>query len=85
MVCNGEAYFRGLWEAETSAVDTWNLRDQHMVQTCLRLVEYCQARRASLGRGKISIFKNYVGKILQFFGGFVLGCIKTKFCKKICV
>ena len=24
-------------------------------------------------------------KILQIFGGFVLGCIKTKFCKKICV
>ena len=23
--------------------------------------------------------------ILQFFGGLVLGCIKTKFCKKICV
>ena len=22
---------------------------------------------------------------LQFFGGLVLGCIKTKFCKKICV
>ena len=24
-------------------------------------------------------------KILNFFGGLVLGCIKTKFCKKICV
>ena len=24
-------------------------------------------------------------KILQFFSGLVLGCIKTKFCKKICV
>ena len=24
-------------------------------------------------------------KILQIFGGLVLGCIKTKFCKKICV
>ena len=24
-------------------------------------------------------------QILQFFGGLVLGCIKTKFCKKICV
>ena len=26
-----------------------------------------------------------ISKILQFFGGLVLGCIKTKFCKKICV
>jgi erythromycin esterase-like protein len=40
VVVNGEAYFRGLWEGRGSSVDTWNLRDQHMVQTCLRLVEY---------------------------------------------
>ena len=26
-----------------------------------------------------------LSKILQIFGGLVLGCIKTKFCKKICV
>ena len=26
-----------------------------------------------------------LAKILQIFGGLVLGCIKTKFCKKICV
>ena len=26
-----------------------------------------------------------MSKILQIFGGLVLGCIKTKFCKKICV
>ena len=25
------------------------------------------------------------GRLLQIFGGLVLGCIKTKFCKKICV
>ena len=25
------------------------------------------------------------GKFLQIFGGLVLGCTKTKFCKKICV
>ena len=29
--------------------------------------------------------KNAFLKILQIFGGLVLGCIKTKFCKKICV
>ena len=32
-----------------------------------------------------SIIGNFFCKILQFFGGLVLGCIKTKFCKKICV
>ena len=26
-----------------------------------------------------------ISKILKIFGGLVLGCIKTKFCKKICV
>ena len=26
-----------------------------------------------------------ISKILQIFGGLVLGCIKTNFCKKICV
>ena len=26
-----------------------------------------------------------ISKNLQIFGGLVLGCIKTKFCKKICV
>ena len=28
---------------------------------------------------------NKLCKILQIFSGLVLGCIKTKFCKKICV
>ena len=29
--------------------------------------------------------KMHFSKILQIFGGLVLGCIKTNFCKKICV
>ena len=29
--------------------------------------------------------KMHFSKILQIFGGLILGCIKTKFCKKICV
>ena len=29
--------------------------------------------------------KIHFSKILRIFGGLVLGCIKTKFCKKICV
>lgn len=48
VVVNGEAYFRGLWEEHGGGGSTWNLRDQHMVQTCLRLVEYHQM----LGDGK---------------------------------
>ena len=37
----------------------------------------------SRGLGVSKIGKFY--KILQIFSGLVLGCIKTKFCKKICV
>ena len=39
-----------------------------------------------LGLAKLANFaNNNNNKILQIFGGLVLGCIKTKFCKKICV
>ena len=34
---------------------------------------------------KMHFSKMHFSKILQIFGGLVLGCIKTKFCKKICV
>ena len=34
---------------------------------------------------KMHFSKMHFLKILQIFGGLVLGCIKTKFCKKICV
>ena len=34
---------------------------------------------------KMHFRKMHFSKILQIFGGLVLGCIKTKFCKKICV
>ena len=34
---------------------------------------------------KMRFRKMHFSKILQIFGGLVLGCIKTKFCKKICV
>ena len=40
--------------------------------------------RLGLGVRVSKIGKN-ISKILQIFGGLVLGCIKTKFCKKICV
>ena len=35
--------------------------------------------------GIFDFSKMHFSKILQIFGGLVLGCIKTKFCKKICV
>ena len=34
---------------------------------------------------KMHFRKMHFSKILQIFGGLVLGCIKTKFCNKICV
>ena len=34
--------------------------------------------------GQLANFAKFC-KILQIFSGLVLGCIKTKFCKKICV
>ena len=34
---------------------------------------------------KMHFSKIHFSRILQIFGGLVLGCIKTKFCKKICV
>ena len=37
--------------------------------------------RCGLGLAKL----RKISKFLQIFGGLVLGCIKTKFCKKICV
>ena len=37
-------------------------------------------------RGRITLAKlAKLAIFLQFFGGLVLGCIKTNFCKKICV
>ena len=41
VVVNGESYFRGLYT--DGSIATWNLRDQHFVQTVLRLVEYHQS------------------------------------------
>ena len=38
-----------------------------------------------LAATKMHFRKMHFSKILQIFGGLVLGCIKTKFCNKICV
>ena len=41
--------------------------------------------RLGLGLGVIRVRVSKISRILQIFGRLVLGCIKTKFCKKICV
>ena len=43
-----------------------------------------QTAQPDLGPVRVSKIGK-ISKILQIFGGLVLGCIKTKFCKKICV
>ena len=42
------------------------------------------ARKDRKESAKLANFAKFC-KILQIFSGLVLGCIKTKFCKKICV
>ena len=56
VVVNGENYFRGLWESDVGSVATWNLRDQHMVQTCLRLLEYHQTMGGTGGSVKMVLW-----------------------------
>ena len=54
----------------------------------LALMEAGRLEEAGLmfERVGIRVSKNgEISKFLQIFGGLVLGCIKTKFCKKICV
>ena len=52
------------------------------VPTAVQLTQ-AEGRR---GRGRVRVSRiGKISKILQTFGGLVLGCIKTKFCKKICV
>ena len=43
-----------------------------------------EAALASVWAFKVSKIGK-ISRILQIFGGLVLGCSKTKFCKKICV
>ena len=49
------------------------------------------ARKLAVAKERVEVRVSKIGeiiiisKILQIFGGLVLGCIKTKFCKRICV
>ena len=49
-----------------------------------RRARWTLASSVTGGISKISKIGKFA-KMLQIFGGLVLGCIKTKFCKKICV
>ena len=60
------------------------LRGQAEHRRVLRAVAQGGARKAHLIGVRVSKIGK-ISKILQIFGGLVLGCIKTKFCKKICV
>ena len=47
-----------------------------------------RGRREAREAGPLGVRGSKIGKIsifLQIFGGLVLGCVKTKFCKKVCV
>ena len=50
-----------------------------------RSVQSRAEQYASIAASEYAFFRNLQNLILQIFGGLVLGCIKTKFCKKICV
>ena len=56
------------------------------IHTLDRMSQRVDLRNSPLGLGvRVSKIGKIIGKILQIFGGIVLGCIKTKFCNKICV
>ena len=71
-----------------------DLRKRFARVTCVDTVDPCryyQERAAQGSQRPPGVFLAKLRKLakfckfLQIFGGLVLGCIKTKFCKKICV
>ena len=62
------------------------LRQRLLVAAALRLELGAHGLDAVEGDlSKIVNFCKIFTKFCNFFGGLVLSCIKTKFCKKICV
>ena len=59
VVVNGEAYFRGLYT--DGSVATWNLRDQHMVQTLLRLQNFHEAADGAAPKVVLWAHNSHVG------------------------
>ena len=73
------AYFLAKFRFDTAenepAKNLQNFRKMHFRKMHFRKMHF----------SKMHFSKMHFSKILQIFGGLVLGCIKTKFCKKICV
>ena len=73
------AYFLAKFRFDTAenepAKNLQNFRKMHFRKMHFRKMHF----------SKMHFRKMHFSKILQIFGGLVLGCIKTKFCKKICV
>ena len=96
-ICNGVLFLtpRGAgraWPSSTAPLRHSGARhghDEALHQA--RGAERAPVRRplqppARVGSGvRVSKIGKIISKFLQIFGGLVLGCIKTKFCKKICV
>ena len=57
---------------------------QRALEKIDRGLEEASEGRALVLAGRARCILHF-SKNLQIFGGLVLGCIKTKFCKKICV
>ena len=63
--------------AQTSARTSGAAKKQAARRSCFR----CRRFPSSSSQANLANLANF--KFLQIFGGLVLGCIKTKFCKKI--
>ena len=60
-------------------------RDAHFSKVHFSKMHFSKVHFSKMHFSKMHFSKMHFSKILQIFGGLVLGCIKTKFCKKICV
>ena len=62
-----------------------HFRKMHFRKMHFRKMHFRKMHFSNMHFSKMHFSKMHFAKILQIFGGLVLGCIKTKFCKKICV
>ena len=71
--------------SRTDVKDLEELEAARTVEAKLRTRMRASEESGSSGLGLGSAKFGKISKILQIFSGLVLGCIKPKFCKKICV
>ena len=67
------------------AADVLDLPGDHFSKMHFLKMHFSKMHFSKMHFSKMHFRKMHFSKILQIFGGLVLGCIKTKFCKKICV